>query len=187
LVFSPIWCYHGHEQIENDEQEKNMSRTMALISLLAVLLTLVACGEKHPEVEWELTIDGDVDQAVTYTYPEIVKLRREKLTDILTQNPENPDELSSWEGVTLLQLLRKPGGVGYYIDISWWALVTLADGTSHRMSLSDLHGALIALKDGAGNWLADTDTAPLLLVAPTLPSSEWLAGPVRITIHRPQD
>lgn len=164
-----------------------MPRTIALIGLLATLLTLAACSEKHPDVEWELTIDGDVEQAVTYTYPEILKLRRDKLTDILTQNPENPGERSSWEGVTLLQLLRKPGGVGYYTDINWWALITLADGTEHRVSLPDLRGALIALKDGEGNWLADTGTAPLLLVAPTLPSSEWLAGPVRITIHKPQE
>jgi DMSO/TMAO reductase YedYZ molybdopterin-dependent catalytic subunit len=160
-----------------------MSRTITLVSLLITLLTVVACGEKPPKVEWELTVDGDVDQTVTYTYQDIVDVRRSKLTDILTQNPDDPEERASWEGAALLRLLKEPGGIEY--DINWWALITLADGTSHRMSLADLRGALIALKDGEGKWLADTDEAPIRLIAPNKPSSQWLTGPVRITIHAP--
>lgn len=160
-----------------------MSRAITFICILTILLPLVACGEEGPEIEWELTVDGDVDQTVTYTYQELVEMRRATLTDIVTQDPENPDERTSWEGVTLYLLLREAGEVEH--EIQWWVLITLADGTSHRMSLADLRGAIIAFKDGQGNWLADTDTAPIRLIAPSRPSSEWLVGPVRITVDRP--
>jgi DMSO/TMAO reductase YedYZ molybdopterin-dependent catalytic subunit len=160
-----------------------MPRTITLISLIIILLALAACSENHPEVDWELTIDGDVNQPVTYTYQDLVGLRRAKLTDILTLNPENLNERTSWEGVTLFLLLRDPGGVQY--SVQWWVQVTLADGNRRRINLSSLRGALIALKDGDGNWLADTGEAPIRLIAPTLPSSDWLDGPLRITVHGP--
>jgi DMSO/TMAO reductase YedYZ molybdopterin-dependent catalytic subunit len=162
-----------------------MRKTVTLISLIVPLLVLVACGEKPPEVEWELVIDGDVEQSVTYTFQDIAELQRARLTDILTRNPENPDEKVSWEGVTLFLLLQEPGGVDYQRSVTWWALITLADGTRHRMSLADLRGALIALKDGEGNWLAETEAWPVRLIAPNRPSSDWLWGPVRITINAP--
>jgi hypothetical protein len=161
-----------------------MPRTITLISLIIILLTLAACSENYPEVDWELTIDGDVNQPVTYTYQDLVNLRRAKLTDILTQNPANPDETTSWEGVTLFLLLRNPGGAQY--SVQSWGQVTLADGSRRRISLSSLRGALVALKDGDGNWLAETSDAPIRLIAPILPSSDWVDGPIRITVHGPQ-
>ena len=75
-----------------------MPSTIARTTLLIILLTLTACGENSPEVDWELTIDGDVNQPVTYTYQDLVGMRRAKLTDVITQNPENPSETTSWEG-----------------------------------------------------------------------------------------
>ena len=162
-----------------------MKKTITLISLIVPLLVLVACGEKPPEVEWELVIDGDVEQSMTYTFQDITELQRARLTDILTRNPENPSEKVSWEGVTLFLLLREPGGVDYQSGVTWWALITLADGSRHRLSLADLRGAIIALKDGEGNWLAETEKWPVRLVAPNRPSNDWLWGPVRITIHAP--
>jgi DMSO/TMAO reductase YedYZ molybdopterin-dependent catalytic subunit len=162
-----------------------MRKTITLISLIVPLLVLVACSEKPPEVEWELVVDGDVEQSITYTFQDITELQRARLTDILTRNPENPSEKVSWEGVTLFLLLREPGGVDFQSGVTWWTLITLADGSRHRMSLADLRGAIIALKDGEGNWLAETEKWPVRLVAPNRPSSDWLWGPVRITIHAP--
>jgi len=162
-----------------------MRKTITLISLIVPLLVLVACSEKPPEVEWELVIDGDVEQSMTYTFQDITELQRARLTDILTRNPENPSEKVSWEGVTLFLLLREPGGVDYQSGVTWWALITLVDGSRHRLSLADLRGAIIALKDGEGKWLAETEKWPVRLVAPNRPSNDWLWGPVRITIHAP--
>jgi DMSO/TMAO reductase YedYZ molybdopterin-dependent catalytic subunit len=161
-----------------------MPRLGTLVSLAVFLLVVVACSQQAPEAEWELTIDGNVRQPKTYSYQELASLRRTKLTNMLTRNPENPNEQTSWEGVTLFLLFKEPGGVVYSVDS--WVLVTLADGTSHRFNLSSLRGALIALKDGKGNWLAENDQAPIRLIAPNLPSSRWLDGPVRITVHNPQ-
>jgi DMSO/TMAO reductase YedYZ molybdopterin-dependent catalytic subunit len=163
--------------------EKIMSRIKTLIVLLIVLLTLAACGETTPQVDWELSIDGDVNQNVTYDYQDLIKMPRAQLKDILTRNPENPDERVSWKGVTLFQLLQEPGGVEF--DIGWSALITLDDGSRYRMSLADLRGALVALQDGQGNWLAETAETPVRLIAPNKPSSSWLQGPVRITISAP--
>jgi hypothetical protein len=160
-----------------------MRRGTTLISLFTCLLALVACGAKGPDVKWELTIDGDVEQAVTLSYQDILKMRREKLTDVPTQNPHNEDERTSWEGVFLTLLFRKTGKVEY--NIQWQAAITFADGSSRRFSLADLVGAMLALKDGEGNWLAETDESPLRLVIPNKPSSDWLAGPVRITVQKP--
>ena len=157
-------------------------KTAALwLSLSFLLLNLTACSETPPDVDWELTIDGDVDQPVTYSFEDLVDLRRAKLTDVPTRDPDNPDETTSWEGVTLFLLLQDPGGVEYTVNS--WVMVTLQDGTARRANLADLRGAVVALKDGAGNWLADQDVAPVHLIAPNLPSSEWWAGPVRITVH----
>jgi hypothetical protein len=161
-----------------------MPRLGTLVSLAVFLLVVVACSQQAPEAKWDLTIDGNVRQPTTYAYQELVSLRRTRLTNILTRNPENPNEQTSWEGVALFLLFKKPGGVEYSVDS--WVLVTLADGTSHTFNLSSLRGALIALKDGEGNWLADSDQAPIRLIAPNLPSSQWLDGPVRITVHGPQ-
>ena len=160
-----------------------MPRIKTLIVLIIALLTLTACDEKNPQVDWEISIDGDVNQSVTYTYQDIVKMPRGQLQDILTQNPENPDERASWKGVTLFQLLQEPGGVEF--EVGWSALITLADGSRHRMTLADLRGALVALQDGQGNWLAETAETPVQLIAPNKPSSSWLQGPVRITITAP--
>jgi hypothetical protein len=159
-----------------------MSKSMKLLSLVVVLLALVACSEESPDVEWELAVDGDVNQPVTYAYGDLVELRRARLTDVPTRDPENPDEKESWEGITLFLLLQEPGGVEYNVDS--WALITLADGSTRRYSMADLRGALIALKDGDGNWLADLGESPLRLIPPNLPNSDWLEGPVRISIHQ---
>jgi hypothetical protein len=161
-----------------------MPKTIVYLSLLVFLLPLAGCKEKSPEIEWELTVDGDVDKEVTFTYQDLVKLPRAKLTDVLTQNPENPDEVTTWEGVTLALLLkRETGGVDY--SVMWWVRITLADGTSRRIELTKLRGALFALKDGNGDWLAETGKVPIKLIAPNQPSSVWLDGPVRITVHGP--
>ena len=160
-----------------------MQKVFIPLSLAIILLAVVACSEESPNVEWQLSIDGDVNQPVTYTYQDLVNLRRAKLTDVPTRSSNSPDELTAWEGVTLFLLLQKPGGVQY--TVQWWALVTLADGASRRFNLSELRGALIAFKDGDGNWLNNTDSTPLRLIAPNRPSSDWLEGPVRITIQGP--
>ncbi len=160
-----------------------MQRTITRLSFFIILLAVVACSEEFPHVDWKLTIDGDVNRAVTYTYQELVKLRRARLADVPTRNPASEGEKTAWEGVTLFLLLKEPGGVEY--NVQWWALVTLADGTSRRFNLSELRGALIALKDGNGNWLSETSPTPLRLIAPNRPSHDWLDGPVRITIQGP--
>ena len=154
-----------------------------LIGVALFLLVIVACNQQAPEAEWDLTIDGSVKQPTTYSFQDLTGLRRTKLTNTLTRNPENPDEITSWEGVTLFLLFKEPGGVEYSVDS--WVLVTSADGTSHRFVTSSLRGALIALKDGEGAWLAETGETPIRLIAPHLPSSQWVNGPVRITVHSP--
>jgi hypothetical protein len=159
-----------------------MSKSLKLFSLVVILLALAACSDESPDVEWELAVDGDVNQPVTYTYADLVQLRRARLTDVLTRDPDNPGEKESWEGITLFLLLQEPGGVEYGVDS--WALITFADGSTRRFSMADLRGALIALKDGEGNWLADMGESPLRLIPPNLPSSNWLVGPVRISIHQ---
>jgi DMSO/TMAO reductase YedYZ molybdopterin-dependent catalytic subunit len=164
-------------------QENTMPKTISYIVLMGSLLLLVACGQRGPDVDWELTIDGDVNQPVTYTYQDLIGMRHTKLTGILTQNPDDPDEKASWEGVTLFLLFQKPGGVEY--DIEWSVLVTLDEGTRERYGILELRGAIIALKDGQGNWLANGGPAPIKLVPPNLPSSKWVDGPVRITVLAP--
>jgi hypothetical protein len=91
--------------------------------------------------------------------------------------------MTAWEGVTLFLLLQEPGGVKYSVDS--WADVRFSDGTSRRFNLAELRGALIAFKDAEGKWLAESGGAPVRLIAPNLPSSQWKDGPVRITIHAP--
>jgi DMSO/TMAO reductase YedYZ molybdopterin-dependent catalytic subunit len=160
-----------------------MARTVALLGLITILAALVACSENAPDVEWEITIDGDVNQSVTYTYQDLVGMRRAELLNIVTRNPDGSVETTSWEGVTLFLLFREPGGVQY--TVNWFVRVTVADGTSRRFSLAELRAALIALKDGEGNWLTETDSAPVRLIAPNRPSDEWLRGPIRFTVESP--
>jgi hypothetical protein len=173
-------------QQKSHRQEKTMRvpRALILLSLIMLLLLLAACQEKSPNVEWQLTIDGDVKQSVTYTFQDLTERRRTEFNDILTRNPDDPDEKTSWQGITLFALLQKPGGVEYTLD--WSVRITLADGTSERTELPSLRGAFIALKNGEGNWLADTYSVPVRLIIPNRPSTDWLDGPVRITIDGPE-
>ncbi|MEJ2150882.1 MAG: hypothetical protein P8Z40_15595 [Chloroflexota bacterium] len=160
------------------------SKWITCVVLVAILLPLIACSQDAPDVEWELTIDGDVSQSVTYTFRDLVSLRRARLTDVPTRNSETPEEFTAWEGVTLFLLFKQPAGVQY--NISWWALFTLADGSTRRFNMSELRGALIAFKDGDGNWLYENSPAPIRLIAPNRPTDEWVYGPVRITVEAPQ-
>ena len=110
-----------------------MKQVAAWSSLLLLMLAFTACSEEPPAVDWELAIDGDVNQPVTYTFEDLVQLKRANLLDVPTRNPEKPDETTSWEGVTLFLLMQEPGGVEYTVNS--WVMVTLANGAKRRLSM----------------------------------------------------
>ena len=64
------------------------------------------------------------------------------------------------------------------------ATLSAADGYEIETSLSKLEGAIVALRDMEGRWLADTDAnCPLRLVPPLLPGNFWVMNLCRVRVE----
>lgn len=144
-------------------------RWMLFLLLTGLLLALTACGGA-PNVDWELKISGDVDTPVTFTYKELVKKNQVDLSEIQMEKSTGEDEIRSWSGVRLSELLNE-AGAGEFSTLTALA----ADGYAIEVSADELDDAIVALKDG-GEWIADVspDKGPIRLVTPETPANRWV-------------
>ena len=139
-----------------------------LITALTLGL-LTACGG-GPNVDWDLTISGAVDNPTTFTYKELTQMEQTDLTDILMEKSEGEDITTSWSGVAV-DLLFQEAGVGDYSSITAIA----ADGYAIDITSDEMQGAIVALKRG-GEWIteAEPDKGPIRLVCPETPANRWV-------------
>lgn len=144
------------------------------------LLSLSGCGGGPPQVDWELTISGDVQTPLTFSYQDLAGMDQIDLTDILMEKSTGEDEVRSWSGPALAGLLEEAG----VADISTITAFA-ADGYAVEISAGELDGAIIALKDG-GEWIADVspDKGPIRLVTPDTPANRWVFQITEIQVNQ---
>ena len=155
-------------------------RWISLFVGLLILLSLSACGGGAPKVDWELTISGDVESPVTFSYKELAAMEEVDLTEILMEKSTGEDEITSWSGVALDSLLDQ-AGAGDFSTITALA----EDGYAVEMAAGDLNNAIVALKV-SGDWIAEVtpDKGPIRLVTPDTPASRWVFQITEIQVNQ---
>lgn len=148
-----------------------MRRKRWILFLVAagLLLVLTACGGA-PNVDWELRIRGDVESPTSYTYQELAKMEQMTLDEVMMEKSTGEDEVTSWSGVALSDLLSE-AGAGDFSTLTALA----ADGYAIEITADELDNAIVALRD-SGEWIADVspDKGPIRLVTPDTPANRWV-------------
>ena len=153
---------------------------MLVLIGLVLLLILTACGNGTPDVDWELSITGDVSQPVTYSFADLAGMEQVDLTDILMEKSTGEDEVTSWSGVPL-EILLNEAGAGDFSTLT----VLAADGYAIEVPAGELSDAIIALKD-TGEWIAEVtpDKGPVRLVTPDTPANRWVFQVTEIQVNQ---
>ena len=137
---------------------------------LIIPLVLAACGGT-PNVDWELTVSGDVSNPMTFTYDELAEMEQVNLDDVLMEKSRGEDEVRSFSGVPLSTILEMAGAPEDYSTITAIA----ADGYAIEISKDEMVDGIVAMKQ-AGEWItdADPDAGPIRLVFPMTPANRWV-------------
>lgn len=147
-------------------------RGLLVVSLLLMLAVLAGCdsGNGAPNVDWELSIANDAETLLTLSYADLAGMEQTELTDILMERSTGENINTSWSGVDLTVLLAQ-AGVEEYVSLT----AVAADGYAIEISLDELEGAIVALKDGE-DWITNTDpdSGPIRLVCPAAPGNRWV-------------
>jgi DMSO/TMAO reductase YedYZ molybdopterin-dependent catalytic subunit len=147
---------------------------------LAMLVGLAACGGGAPKVDWELKISGNVSNPLTLSYQDLAGMEQVDLKEILMEKSTGEDEVTSWSGVPLKDLLSQ-AGVGDFATITALA----SDGYAIEISADELGHAIVALKD-KGEWIAEVtpDKGPIRLVTPDTPGNRWVFQLAEIQVNQ---
>lgn len=155
--------------------------SILLFTALLVSILVAACGGAGaPTVDWEITIDGAVDNPLTLSYAELAAMPQVELNDILMEKSTGEDEVTSWSGVSLDALFQEAGIADDFSTV----IVTAADGYAIEITRDELTGGIIAMQDAEG-WIAETDPdkGPIRLVTPETPGNRWLFSLQTLTIQ----
>jgi DMSO/TMAO reductase YedYZ molybdopterin-dependent catalytic subunit len=150
-------------------------RSLALVLLAVTMLVAAGCGAgggtQAPQVDWTLTVEGEVDNPLTLSYADLAGMEQFSLKEILMQKSHGEDTVNDWEGVPLAALFEQ---AGVHADASGITAVA-ADGYAIMVSMADLEDGIIALKTD-GEWIAtvDEDHGPVRLVLPNKPANHWV-------------
>jgi len=148
---------------------KNHKKGLIWLSIFLLPLLLSACGA--PNVDWGLSITGEVSNPKTFTYKELADMPQVDLSDVDMQKSRGEDEVHSFSGVELSTLLEEVGASEDFSSITAYA----TDGYAIDISKDEMVDGIVALKD-SGDWIAkkDTDEGPIRLVFPTTPANCWI-------------
>jgi len=158
----------------------NRRRWILFVLGIAALLILTACGSGTPDVDWELSITGDVSQPLTYSFTDLAGMEQVDLNEILMEKSTGEDEVTSWSGVSLEVLLTE-AGAGDFATLTALA----ADGYAIEIPAGETSDAIIALRDN-GEWIADVtpDKGPIRLVTPDTPANRWVFQVTEIQVNQ---
>lgn len=150
------------------------------LMLVAVLFSLSACGGGVPDVDWELTVSGDVANPLALSLKDLAAMEQVDLSEVLMEKSTGEDEVTSWSGVPLADLLEQ-AGAGEFSTIT----AVAGDGYAIEITFDELDGAIVALKD-RGEWIAEVtpDKGPLRLVTPETPGNRWVFQLLELQVNR---
>jgi DMSO/TMAO reductase YedYZ molybdopterin-dependent catalytic subunit len=161
----------------NTKQVRKIKRWFLL---LIIPLVLAACGGT-PNVDWELTVSGDVSNPTTFTYNDLANMEQVNLDDVLMEKSRGEDEVRSFSGVPLSTILEMVGAPEDYSTITAKA----ADGYAIEISKDEMVDGIVAMKQ-AGKWItdADPDAGPIRLVFPMTPANRWVFQITEIVVNQ---
>jgi DMSO/TMAO reductase YedYZ molybdopterin-dependent catalytic subunit len=148
-------------------------RFLGVVALIGTLLIagLAGCGGGAPKVDWDLKVSGAVGKPLTLSYSDLTKMPQVDLKDILMEKSLGEDEVGSWSGAAVDQILEQAGASANYSSVTALA----ADGYAIEISKDELQGAIVALKKDS-EWItkAEPDKGPIRLVCPETPANRWV-------------
>lgn len=149
------------------------------LAVLSLALLLAACGGA-PKVDWELSISGEVTSPTTYTYQDLADMEMVDLGDVLMEKSRGEDEVRSFSGIPIEQLLETVGVLGDYSTITAKA----ADGYAIEITKDEMVNGIIALKQ-SDEWITkiDPDAGPIRLVFPETPANRWVFQVTEIIVN----
>ena len=158
---------------------KNKIRRIPFLLVLTALL-LTACASV-PNVDWELSIKGDVANPLTISYKELARKQQVELKDILMNKSIGEDTIGSWSGVALEDLLIEAGAEENFVSIT----AVAGDGYAIEISRDELENAIVALKEN-GEWIQENDPGhgPIRLVCPQTPANRWVFQLIEIQVNK---
>lgn len=151
--------------------------------LVLAAVLLAGCGGRGtPQVDWTLTVSGDVSTPLALSYQELADMPQTDLTDVLMEKSLGEDEVTSWSGVSL-ELLLERAGVTSYRTLT----AVAADGYAIEISAEEAQGGIVALKR-SGEWIPNVaeeqGKGPLRLVTPETPANRWVFQLLEIRISQ---
>jgi DMSO/TMAO reductase YedYZ molybdopterin-dependent catalytic subunit len=148
--------------------------------IMALAVSITACGSP-PNVDWELSISGDVASPTTFTYQELAEMEWVDLSDILMEKSRGEDEVRSFSGVPINNLLEAAGAPEDYSSVTAKA----ADGYAIEISKDEMVNGIVALKQG-GEWITDVDpdAGPIRLVFPETPANRWVFQATELIVNQ---
>lgn len=142
----------------------------SIVLTIIIALALAGCGGGAPQVDWELSVTGDVATPLTLSFADLAKMEQVDLSEVMMEKSTGEDEVTSWSGVPVSELFAQAG-------VSDFSTVTAiaGDGYAIEITKDEMEGAIVALKD-QGEWIAETtpDKGPLRLVCPKTPGNRWV-------------
>ncbi|MDY6846374.1 MAG: molybdopterin-dependent oxidoreductase [Chloroflexota bacterium] len=162
---------------------KNMKQSVSIskwVLLICIPLLLTACGGT-PKVEWDLSVSGDVDNPMTFSFSELAEMEQVDLNEVLMEKSRGEDEIRSFSGVPLDLILEK---VGAPDDISTITAIA-GDGYAIEITKDELVDGIVALKQ-SGEWIVDVDpdAGPIRLVFPTTPANRWVFQIAELIVNK---
>jgi len=147
--------------------------------ILFIPFLLGACASV-PNVEWELSISGNVSNPTTFTYQELADMEQVDLNEVLMEKSRGEDEVRSFSGVPLSALLEMVGASDDYSTITAKA----ADGYAIEISKDEMVDGIIAMQQ-SGEWIVktDPDAGPIRLVFPMTPANRWVFQVTEIIVN----
>ncbi len=77
------------------------------VSIITLICMLGACSA--PNIEWDLKVSGDDSNQITYSFNELANMEHVDLDDILMERSHGEDEVRSFSGVAIEELLEAAG------------------------------------------------------------------------------
>ena len=153
-----------------NSEEKTVTQRISFTFVIVLLALLTACSGA-PNVEWELTVTGEVDNPMVFTYKELAALPQVDINDVLMEKSRGEDEIRFFSGVELAVILEMAGAADDFSSITAIA----ADGYAIEITPDEMADGVVALKDG-NDWIVNSDpkAGPIRLVFPTTPANRWV-------------
>ena len=157
------------------------STTLSKWFLLLIIPSILAACSGTPNVDWELTVSGDISSPMTFTYDELVEMEQVNLDDVLMEKSRGDDEVRSFSGVPLRAILEMVGAPEDYSTITAIA----ADGYAIEITKDETVDGIVAIKQ-AGEWIVDAepDAGPIRLVFPMTPANRWVFQITELVVNQ---